>query len=522
MFTDATDPALVTALSDPATYGTNQPVEALQTHVSHVFLAGERAYKLKKAVGFPFCDFSTLAARQRAAALEITLNRRTAPALYLGLAAIKPRDGGWHLGPLISEPEATALPDAELVVVMRRFDRRRQLDHLYADAPMGPAMAAALADQVAALHQGAERLPRAGWATALRGIVTDLVSHLRAVSPAMPEDKITAYAQATLARLDALAEISEARGNDGFVRRCHGDLHLGNIYAEGEAEPVLFDAIEFNDSFAEIDVLYDLAFLLMDLIHRGMIEAANRVMNRWLEQTQDYAALGLLAPMIATRAAIRAMVGGLGTAEDPAGRAAAVAYLDTAAAVLAQATPRVIAIGGLSGTGKSTLARVLAPGIGPAPGAVILRSDKIRKTLHGVGDQQRLPQTAYSEEQTERTYRQMSHWAGEVARNGLAVILDARHATDAQIAHATQAAEAAGTTLEGLWLQAPLDTLRQRVNARTGDTSDADLAVLEASLEQPQIDPVKSYGWQAIDTSEASADEISGPLAAARRALGLG
>ncbi len=185
----------------------------------------------------------------------------------------------------------------------------------------------------------------------------------------------------------------DARAAAGFVRRCHGDLHLGNLCL-WRGRPVLFDALEFDEALATIDVAYDLAFLLMDLEHRLDRAAANRVLNRYVARTGDADLVGGLPAFLSMRAMVRAHV------EARSGHADRVdAYLADASAVSEPAAPVVIAIGGLPGTGKSTLARALAPALGAAPGALVLRSDEIRKRQHGVQPEQRLPQSAYTEDE---------------------------------------------------------------------------------------------------------------------------
>jgi predicted kinase len=315
----------------------------------------------------------------------------------------------------------------------------------------------------------------------------------------------------TSAALEPLRPLLDRRLGAGFVRRCHGDLHLGNILLE-EGRPVLFDCIEFGDAFIEIDVLYDLAFLLMDLGFRGRADGANRALNGWLDEAartfpdalwEGLAALGLFQ---AVRAAVRAHVHAHQGEE-----AAARAYLAAALAHLEPSAPVLIAVGGLSGSGKSTFARLLAPRLKPAPGAVILRSDEIRKRLMGCAPAERLPQAAYSAEMGRRVYGAMFATAVPCLKAGWPVILDAVFLDPAERAQARAAAAEAGAAFRAVWLEAPEPVLRSRLRSRQGDASDADETVLEIQLARDP-GPLDWPGWR-----EPGFDPLVGELSRVRR-----
>jgi predicted kinase len=281
-----------------------------------------------------------------------------------------------------------------------------------------------------------------------------------------------------------LAERSAA----GCVRRCHGDLHLGNVCL-WEGKPVAFDALEFDEELATIDVGYDLAFLLMDLDRRVGREAANRVMNRYVARTGDLAMRGF--PMfLSQRAMIRAHVLKAMNQDGDAYLAAARNYLDPSPAM-------VVAIGGLQGTGKSTLARALAPGLGAAPGAVVLRSDEIRKRLHGSPPEGRLGPEAYGDAANTATNGAVVAQARLVALSGHSLIVDATF-LDPAVRRDLAAAVPAGVPFLGIWLQAPLALLEARVGSREGDASDATVAVLRRAAA---IDPGPG-DWLAVDASD--------------------
>jgi predicted kinase len=304
---------------------------------------------------------------------------------------------------------------------------------------------ATLLDPVAAMRRNIEGNARAGLASGL------------------PPNRVEAWRTAALASLEREAALVLQRAATGLVRRAHGDLHLANICL-WQGAPVPFDAIEFDETMATIDLGYDLAFLLMDLDHRVGRAAANRVLNRYVARTGDAALVRLLPPFLSRRAMVRAHV---------QGGASGMAYLEAAWRYINPAPGLVVAIGGLPGTGKSTLARALAPSLGPAPGALILRSDEIRKRLHGVAPEARLGREAYTAKANANVNAALLDGVRQAA--GHAVIADATFTGPLL----RDAIATCGAPFVGIWLEAPLDVLVQRVANRKGDASDATPAVLE-------------------------------------------
>ena len=452
----------------------------IETHIGQVFLVGERAYKLKKGVDLGYLDFSTREKRDWAIRRELTFNRATAPDIYLSVAAVtRGADGKLALGGQ-GEP-------METVLVMRRFDP----DAVLANTPQTVTgdFAEALGRQVADFHAEAQVHP--GGAESLAYVMRSNAEHLRALAPVLGQadvERLIAGADAAFERRRAMLD---ERGAAGQLRRCHGDLHLGNILHEG-GRAVLFDCIEFNDTLSRIDVLYDLAFLLMDLCFRGQGEGASRVLNGYLDEAarsfgeRALTGLAVLPLFLSVRAAVRAHVGA-----QQGRREVARAYLQAAIVHLSWPEPSLHAFGGLSGSGKSTQARRLAPTLGAAPGAVILRTDEIRKRLWGIGPRDRLPADAYAEGQSERVYGQMLREAWLALDAGRAVVLDAVFLKPDERAAAEALAKDAGVAFEGVWLEAPKAVLAQRLEARTGDASDADVGVLERQLGR---DPGE-IGW---------------------------
>jgi hypothetical protein len=318
-----------------------------------------------------------------------------------------------------------------------------------------------------------------------------------AVSAGLPEREVLAWRDGMLAGLENRAEWRKARAKSGFVRRCHGDLHLSNLCL-WHGRPVLFDALEFDEALATIDVAYDLAFLLMDLDHRLDRAAANRVLNRYVARTGDAGLVRGLPVFLSMRAMIQAHV------EARSGHAGQVeSYLAAAGRYLRPPAPVLIAIGGLPGTGKSTLARALAPSLGPAPGALVLRSDEIRKRQHDVEPERKLPRSAYTGKKSAAVFGELARLAEEAASGGHSVIADATFMDPKHRSMLQDAATRAGVKFLGIWLSAPLAVLEQRISARSGDASDATVQVLHATA---RADPGPG-AWHKIDASDGAAAE---------------
>jgi uncharacterized protein len=467
-------------------------VEQVTTHAAEIFLVDERAFKMKRAVRYSFLDFSTLDRRKQALEAELALNRRTAPMLYERVLPVT-RDQG---GELAIDGDGDPV---EWLLEMRRFDQPGLLDRIARRGALETGTIDALARTLAAFHDQAERRSDFGGHAAMAAVTIGNAGDLASLVPQVFDDAaVRAVNDATHVALEAARTLLEQRRAEGFVRHCHGDLHLGNIVLLDGA-PVLFDCLEFDEALATTDTFYDLAFLLMDLMHRDQGALAQRLLSGYLDATWDDAGTALLPLFLSCRAAIRAKVTGFATqAEGDAQEiAAARAYLDLAQRFLRPAPPRLLAIGGVSGTGKSTLARALAPGLGAAPGAVMLRSDVIRKKLFGARPTERLGPEAYREEVSARVYDSLLSRAETLLKAGHAVITDAVYLDRRDRGRIEQVATEAGAPFQGLWLTAPAATLLARVEGRKDDASDATAAVLRSQLE---VDP-GSLTWQGVDAS---------------------
>ena len=496
-------------LSRPSSYGAAvERVDIIETHVSQVFLAGDRAHKLKRAIKFPYLDFSNAEQRRIACEAELALNRRTAPDLYLEVRALtRTANGAIGFG--------TEGRVVDWVVVMRRFDQAALFDELAKTNRLNAPLMNELADHIAAFHQAAESRPDHGGAAALAAVVETNHCCLMAASQAgfVTED-IVEIRERSLERLAAVGTLLDRRRATGKVRRCHADLHLRNVCLF-EGRPTLFDCLEFSDELASVDVLYDVAFLLMDLEHRGFADFSNLVLNRYLDLTGEDDGLAAMPLFLSSRAAIRAHVtaAALERATEPKLRpqmaAEARSYLELAAQFLRPRSCRLVAIGGLSGTGKSTLAAALAPNLG----ARVLRSDVIRKRLFAVAPETRLPPTAYTSQVSRRVYQTLRRKAAEALAAGYSVITDAVCLKPSERQSFVAVAEAAGVPFAGLWLEAPPATMDRRLRARRHDASDASPEVLQQQLQQ---DP-GTVEWGRIDAGTGP----EGCLSAARRALEL-
>lgn len=482
-------------LGRPRSHGESRPaVERIETHASVVFLAGNRALKLKRAVRYDYLDFSTPDLRRRCCEAEVALNRRTAPALYRGVVAItRQPDGTLAIG-------GTGEP-IEWLVDMARFDQSRLLDRLAARNALPLGLMPELAAAIARLHEVAVRRPDKGGADGMRWIVEGNRRALERVADQIGgSDAVTRLLNSTDRALAAAAPLVEQRRHLGFVRQCHGDLHLRNIVALDDG-PTLFDAIEFNDDISCADVVYDLAFLLMDLWRRDLRAHANLVFNEYLRHTGDLGSLSLLPFFLSCRAAVRAKTSAAAATLQPdAGAAAplwalARQYVRWAQDFLTPPAATIVSIGGLSGTGKSTQASALGPHVGPAPGAVHLSSDVIRKSLFGVAPTSRLPPSAYDAEVSARVYRRLADDAAVTLASGHGVVADAVFGRLADRQAIEAVAGAAGVPFVGVWLRAPADSRVWRVGRRTGGESDATAAVVE---RQEELD-TGQVTWREVD-----------------------
>jgi uncharacterized protein len=481
---------VISFLSEGASYGKpGLTVERIETHISIVFLIGDRAYKLKRAVRFSYLDYSTTAMREGFCKTEFELNRRTAASLYLRLRTITRELGG----NLAFDGDGIIL---DWVLEMQRFSQGALFDRLAEARRLTPDLMRDLTDVIVEFHAAAEVTRNHGGRAAIEETIVS--NHANLLKSCLDSYQVQQLNSASMLRLSTMGSILDTRRDGGRVRRCHGDLHLGNICLF-QGRPTPFDCIEFSDDISCIDVLYDLAFLLMDLVRRDLNALASVVFNRYLDFTDDLSGLAALPLFMSVRAAVRAHVLGARSRQHPSiGTSSdARSYLSLAARLLGPHSPCLIAIGGLSGVGKSTLAQVLAPDFPPAPGARLIRSDVLRKRLFNVPPETRLPPSAYETAQTERVYRALHDQAIASLAAGYTAITDATFLREDERRRVAACAEVNGVPFVGLWLEAPSDVLIARIGARGRDASDADMLVLQQQLK---VD-TGSIGWHRIDAT---------------------
>ncbi|MFN3397284.1 MAG: AAA family ATPase [Sulfurimicrobium sp.] len=501
--------ALIRALRNPARYDhVADGVELIETHISWVLLSGAYAYKIKKAVDLGFLDFSTLEKRRFFCDEELRLNRRLAPQLYLDVVPISGTP---------SEPKLNgAGPVIEYAVKMLRFPQDALLDRMLAEGKLMPAQVDALAREVARFHALISAVPPPGLGTpdAVQQPVRENFAQLTERMSELPQDaSLLALRQWSEEEFARRRAAFAARREHGFVRECHGDLHLGNM-AWIDDRPTLFDCIEFNPALRWIDVINDMAFAVMDLHDRGRPDLAQRFLNTYLEQTGDFGGLRLLPYYQCYRAMVRAKVNsiragqtGLTAEQQRAAREQIGAYLHLAAILIRPARPWLLITHGYSGSGKTTATQLLLE----QTRAIRLRSDVERKRLFGLAPQARsqsgIDQGLYAPDAHIRTYRRLEELAREVLQAGFPAIVDAAFLKRAERDAFRALALELGIPFIILEMRATEDTLRQRVVRREQvgrDASEATLQVLESQLRGAENITPAERGWTATVNSAPS------------------
>jgi len=480
-------------------------IELIETHISWVILTGDYAYKVKKPVDLGFLDFSTLEKRRMCCEAEVRLNQRMAPTVYLDVVTITgardaPRMNGG--GPVL-----------DYAVRMRQFDQGAQLDRMLARGALTREHLDAFAAAVADFHERAARVPKSasfGTPEAVWAPVAENFAHIGEKVP--PPGADSAYARLerwSRTRWDSLAATFRDRRAAGFVRECHGDLHLRNL-AWVDGAPVAFDCIEFNDNLRWIDVLSDVAFLVMDLQDRGQPRLASRFLNAYLEHTGDYGHLEVLPYYLAYRALVRAKVTairlgqeGLEASEREAAEREFEAYLELALGYAREPEPMLVVTCGLSGSGKTTLTTPLLEVLD----AIRLRSDVERKRLFGLkpGESGRadVGEGIYDAAAGDRTYAWLLELARALLGAGKTVIVDATFLDPARRAPFAALAQELAVRYRVLELTASPEVLKRRLRARRGDASDADVAVLESQLERwPSVTGEERSLTVSVDTEQ--------------------
>lgn len=473
-------------LASKAAFGSDDAsCETIVTHISTVLLLGNRAIKIKRSLCLPYLDFSTPELRLAACLDELRLNQRTAPQMYRAVHRITREADG-----RLAVDGRGELEDA--VVEMLRFDGAQLFDRMAHERRLTVSDTDRLAGAIAKLHAEEKSVICDEGATRFGRILTANEEALWA-SQVFTSSEIIELTDGCRAAFEQLEDLIDRRARAGFIKRCHGDLHLGNICMV-DGMPTLFDCLEFNEEMATIDVLYDLAFVLMDLWRHDLRLHANILFNRYLDVTGDETGIPLMPLFMAVRAVIRAHVAAceVGTTEQGAAskREEALSILALARDLLSPRPPMLIAIGGYSGSGKSSVAMRIAPDIGPVPGARVLSSDRIRKQLFGVAAITRLAGEAYAAPISDTVYALISTGAARVLASGHGVVADAVFDRPAARTAISQVASDWKLPFRPLWLEAPAEVLMRRVAARTDDPSDAtpDIVMAQLFREQTPVD----------------------------------
>jgi len=488
---------LIAAMASGAATGDSQPLRRLDTHMSRVFLAPGRAYKLKRSVRHPFCDMTSLEARRLACEAELAVNQTLAPDLYEAvLPVVRAPDGAVRIS---GEGEVV-----DWVVSMRRIADGALLGDMADAGHLEAGLIVQAVTAIAGFHAGLAPEREAGHAVDYRRIIAGLRRTETAGAAALGLTPASEYLFGALEReLARVSPLIEARRKNGWVRRGHGDLHLGNICVFRE-KVTPFDALEFDPALATADVIYDIAFLLLDLRARGLDDLANLAMNHYwdtLDQRED--SLTLLPLFMALRATVRMAV-----CTEAGALIDAARYRSLGLELLHPHKPILLAIGGLSGAGKSTLAKAIAAELTGACGARVLRTDALRRSDAQLGDGDRLDPGAYQHQGRARIYRLLAERARKALRARSSVVADGTFQEDT--ARAAIEAAAGDADFMAVWLQASAQTRIVRVAQRRGDISDATPEIAHQQVEPANL----GDNWRRVDASGAA-----GALATVRQQL---
>lgn len=507
--TSSSLPTLIQQMLQPEAYPypVSGQVQLLQTHASFVLLTGEYAYKIKKPVNFGFLDYSTLEKRHHFCCEEVRLNRRCAPALYLGVV------------PIVQVGETVRLSGTgqpvEYAVKMRQFDQEGLLINLLEQGRLTPALMEELAGIVAAFHAIAatnDHIRSFGTVEQIRAAIEENYArteqYIGGPQTQQQFNETRAYTDRFFAeRVNLLLR----RQQQDRIRECHGDLHLRNICL-WQDQLYLFDCIEFNESFRFVDVMYDVAFTVMDLEARQQPDLGNVFLNIYAEQTGDWEGLQVLPLYLCRQAYVRAKVNSLllddpniSEAERVQATKSAAAYYRLAWQYTRPHQGRLLLMSGLSGSGKTTVARQIAPQLS----AIHIRSDAVRKHLGGIPLHERGPDRLYTPEMTTKTYARLLELGVALARQGFPVILDAKYDRQAVRTEAIAQAEAHQIPLQILHCTAPVTVLRSRLHQRTDDIADATAELLSTQMESAEPFTAKEQAYtRSIDTTQDIATQL--------------
>jgi uncharacterized protein len=478
-----------------------EPITLIQTHVSYVLLTGEYAYKIKKAVDFGFLNYSTLSLRQHFCQEEIRLNGAIAPEIYLEILPII-QTGDRFILNAEGEP-------VEYAIKMRQFPQESLLSNMFKQGKLTESHMQELGRVVAQFHaqtETNEHISSFGTADQVRLAFDENYEQTeKYIGIAQTQEQFNETKQKSDDFFASQQEVLKNRQINSKIRECHGDLHLGNICLWGDRIQ-LFDRIEFNDSFRYVDVMYDIAFTVMDLDAKGRKDFANIFLNAYLERTGDWEGLQVLTLYLSRQAYVRAKVTSF-LLDDPAiadeqkQEAAKIAadYYRLAWEYTQSQKGRLILMSGLSGSGKTTVARQIAKQIG----AIHIRSDAARKHLAGIPIDERGEDWLYTSEMSQKTYARLLELGVMLANKGFSVILDAKYDRHIWREEAIAAAKRNGLPLSIFECTAPIEVLKERVVERTTDISDATVDLLDRQLATAEpFNEIETAYLTQIDTTQ--------------------
>jgi aminoglycoside phosphotransferase family enzyme/predicted kinase len=509
--TETSVPPLIQQMLQPGFYphAVKEPIELVQTHISYVLLTGDYVYKLKKPVNFGFLDFSTLDKRQHFCAEELRMNQRGAPNLYLEVLPIAQVGDKYSFG---ETSEAV-----EYALKMRQFPQDTLLIKMFERGELTESHLQDLGRVVAQYHAKAptnDYIRSFGAVAQVReAFDQNYEQSEKYIGGPQTQTQFDETKQYTDDFFAGRTELFASRMANNWIRECHGDLHLGNICL-WQDKILLFDCIEFNEPFRFVDVMYDIAFTIMDLEARQRPDLGNAFLNTYIEQTGDWEGLQLLPLYLSRQAYVRAKVTSF-LLDDPSvpaaakedATAAAGRYYTLAWHYTKPRAGRLILMSGLSGSGKSTVARQLARKLE----AIHIRSDAVRKHLGGIPLQERGGAELYSAAMTEKTYERLLELGVTLASQGWTVILDAKYDRTQMRGLAIARAEAQQIPLQILHCSAPTEILHDRLQKRTGDIADAtaDLLSKQQAEAEPFIEEEKAY-VKVLDTTQDLETQLAG------------
>lgn len=456
-----------------------QDIELVQTHVSFVLLTGEFVYKLKKPVDFGFLDYSTLEKRRHFCNEELRMNQRGAPGIYLNVLRIFQNGDRFVLGDKLAEKSPEEGEIVEYALKMKQFPPNCLFVDLLDRGELTDALMERLGSIVADYHANAptnEEILEFGTVEQIRQAIDDnyryTENYIGRVQTRRQFEETKAYSDRTF---DRHRDWFESRVRQRKIRECHGDLHLRNIALDGD-QILLFDCIEFNKPFRFVDVMYDVAFTVMDCEARGRGDLGNAFLNTYIERTGDWEGLRVLPLYLSRQAYVRAKVTSfllddeaVSEAEKANAAKTASEYYRLAWKYTQSHSGKILMMSGLSGSGKSTTAGEVARRLG----AIQVRSDAVRKHLAGIPLDERGSDEIYTADMSRRTYDRLAELGAMLAKLGWTVILDAKYDRREWRKMVFDRAESASLPVQILHCTAPMSLLRDRLDRRTGDIADA-------------------------------------------------